>query len=162
MRSQYVWPVVLFFPVLLFQTTILPLIAIKGIIPDLIIILLVYYSIMLGQMTGTILGFVYGFFFDVITGSLLGTTMLSLTITGFVAGYFSNENKRDIYFKNYIFVLIVALCAIINSLLNSFFVSVDLNTNMMRLLLNLGILPALYTSLLSTIVVVFYPKRNFD
>ncbi len=162
MRSQYVWPVVLFFPVLLFQTTILPLIAIKGIIPDLIIILLVYYSIMLGQMTGTILGFVYGFFFDVITGSLLGTTMLSLTITGFVAGYFSNENKRDIYFKNYIFVLIVALCAIINSLLNSFFVSVDLNTNMMRLLLNLGILPALYTALISTIVVVFYPKRNFD
>lgn len=162
MRSQYVWPVILFFPVLLFQTTILPLIAIKGIIPDLIIILLVYYSIMLGQMTGTILGFIYGFFFDVITGSLLGTSILSLTITGFVAGYFSNENKRDIYFKNYIFVLIVAMCAIINSLLNSFFVSVDLNSNMMSLLLNLGILPALYTSLISTIVIVFYPKRNFD
>ncbi len=162
MRSQYVWPVILFFPVLLFQTTILPLIAIKGIIPDLIIILLVYYSIMLGQMTGTILGFVYGFFFDVITGSLLGTSILSLTIAGFVAGYFSNENKRDIYFKNYIFVLIVAMCAIINSLLNSFFVSVDLNTNMMSLLLNLGILPALYTSLISIIVIVFYPKRNFD
>jgi len=162
MRSQYIWSIIFFFPLLLFQTTILPIIAIKGIVPDLIVILLVFYSMRLGQLTGTVLGFVYGFFFDVITGSLLGTTMLSLTIAGFVAGYFSNENKRDLYFNNYTFVLIVAICSIINSGFNSFFASIDLNTNIMKLLLNQGILPSLYTALVSVLVVVFYPKRSFD
>ncbi len=162
MRSRYLWSIIFFFLLLLFQTTILPIIAIKGVVPDLILILLVFYSMQLGQLSGTVLGFVYGFFFDVITGSLLGTTMLSLTIVGFVAGYFSNENKRDLYFNNYLFVLIVAMCSIINSAFNSFFASIDLNTSVVRLLLNQGIFPTLYTALISVLVVVFYPKRSFD
>jgi rod shape-determining protein MreD len=162
MRSEYLWSIILFFPILLIQTTILPIIAIHGIVPDLILILLVFYSMRLGQLYGTVLGFLYGFLFDMITGSLLGSTMISLTVAGFIAGYFSNENKRDYYFKNYIFVMIAFMCSSINSVLNSFFSSVDLNTNLIHLLLNQGFLPALYTSLISFLVVFFYPKRSFE
>ncbi|MHB1685788.1 MAG: rod shape-determining protein MreD [Ignavibacteriaceae bacterium] len=162
MRSEHLWSIILFFPVLLIQTTVLPIIAVNGIVPDLIIILLVFYSMRLGQLYGTVLGFVYGFLFDLITGSLLGSTMLSLTIAGFIAGYFSNENKQDIYFKNYIFVLIIVMCSVVDSVLNSFFSSLDLNTNMIHLLLNQGLLPALYTAVISILVVIFYPKRSFD
>ena len=64
---------------------------------------------------------VFGFLFDLITGSLLGSSVISKTITGFTAGYFSNENKRDFYLSSYAFPLIVLLCGIIDSFIFSFF-----------------------------------------
>ncbi len=105
MRTGYIISLVLFFPLLVVQTTIIPLVEINGIVPDLIMILLVYYAIKYGQIYGTVLGFVYGFFFDLITGSLFGSVMFSKTLTGFIAGYFSNENKRDYYLKFVYFLI---------------------------------------------------------
>ncbi len=162
MRSEYIWSILLFFPVLIIQTTFVPLISINGVAPDLIIILLVFYSMRSGQIYGTVLGFIYGFLFDLITGSLLGSTMISKTLAGFIAGYFSNENKREIYFKSYIFVLIILLCSIVDFVINSFFSSVDLNTSLFRLIFEQGILPGIYTSALSIFVIMFYPKRSIS
>ena len=103
MKIDYLVAILLFFPLLIIQTTIVPLIAINGVIPDLIIILLAFYALKMGQLHGTILGFIYGLLFDLITGGLLGSSMLSKTVTGFVIGYFYNENKKDIYLKSFIF-----------------------------------------------------------
>jgi len=160
MRSEYIWSVVLFFPLLIIQTTVVPFISINGITPDLILIMLVFYTVRNGQVYGTILGFVYGFLFDLITGSLLGSAMLSKTIAGFIAGYFSNENKREIYFKTHIFVLIVFLCSVVDLIINSFFSSIDLNTSIVLLLFEQGVLPGIYTALLSALIILFYPKRS--
>jgi len=160
MRSEYIWSIVLFFPILIIQTTVIPFISINGITPDLIIIMLVFYSMRNGQVYGTVLGFFYGFLFDLITGSLLGSTMLSKTIAGFIAGYYSNENKREIYFKTYIFVLIVLLCSVIDLTINSFFSSLELNTSIVLLLFEQGVLPGIYTAVISAFVILFYPKRS--
>jgi rod shape-determining protein MreD len=160
MRSEYILSLLFFFPLLIIQTTIIPFVSIGGVTPDLILILLVFYSMRNGQIYGTVLGSVYGFLFDMITGSLLGSTMLSKTLAGFVAGYFSNENKRENYFKSYFFILIVLLCAVVDLMVNSFFSSMNLNTNLVRLFFEQALLPGIYTSVLSTFVVMFYPKRN--
>ena len=162
MRSEYIYSILLFFPVLVIQTTIIPLVAINGVVPDLIIILLVFYTLRNGQIYGTVLGFIYGFLFDLITGSLLGSTMISKTLAGFIAGYFSNENKRENYFKSYFFILIVLLCSVTDLVINSFFSSVDLNTNLFRLIFEQGILPGVYTSALSIFIILFYPKRSLN
>ncbi len=162
MRSDYILSILLFFPVLVIQTTIMPLISINGIVPDLILILLVFYSMKRGQLYGTALGFVYGFLFDLITGSLLGSTMLSKTLAGFVAGYFSNENKRELYFKSYSFALIVLMCSVIDSVVKSFFTTIDLNTSLFNLLFQQGMLPGIYTAVLSIFVIMFYPKRSLS
>ncbi len=162
MRSEYIWSILLFFPLLIIQTTVIPFISINGVVPDLILILLVFYSMRSGQLYGTVLGFIYGFLFDLITGSLLGSTMISKTLAGFIAGYFSNENKRENYFKSYFFVLIVLLCSVVDLVINSFFSSVDLNTNLFRLIFEQGILPGVYTSALSVFVILFYPKRSIN
>ena len=140
----------------------MPLISINGIVPDLILILLVFYSMKRGQLYGTALGFVYGFLFDLITGSLLGSTMLSKTLAGFVAGYFSNENKRELYFKSYSFALIVLMCSVIDSVVKSFFTTIDLNTSLFNLLFQQGMLPGIYTAVLSIFVIMFYPKRSLS
>jgi rod shape-determining protein MreD len=160
MRSEYFIPLILFFPLLLLQTTFIPLISINGIIPDLILILLVFYTIKTGQIYGTVLGFILGFFFDLITGSLLGSAMIAKTAAGFTAGYFSNENKQDIYLKTYAFSLIVLLCAIIDSMIYSFFSSVDIKANILLVLFEQGLFPGLYTALISVAVIIFQPKRS--
>jgi rod shape-determining protein MreD len=162
MRTEYIYSLVLFFPLLVIQTTVIPLIAIRGVIPDLILILLVFYTLRHGQVYGTVLGFVYGFLFDLITGSLLGSTMLSKTIAGFTAGYFHNENKQEMYIKSFIFSLIIMLCSIVDSVINSLFTSIDFNTNILILLFEQGFFPALYTALFSIIVIVFYPRSRFN
>jgi rod shape-determining protein MreD len=161
MRSEYIYPILVFFPVLIIQTTIIPLVSINGVVPDLVIILLVFYTLRNGQIYGTVLGFIYGLFFDLITGSLLGSAMLAKTLAGFIAGYFANENKIEIYFKSYNFALIVLLCSVINSVINAFFSSIELNSNLLIMVFQLGLLPGLYTAVVSLISIVFYPRRNF-
>ena len=162
MRSDYTLSIVLFFPLLIIQTTVIPLISVNGIVPDIIIILLVFYSMRIGQLYGPILGFIYGFLFDLITGSLLGSTMLSYTLAGFIAGYFSNENKREIYFKSYTFAMIIFLCTIIESVVKAFFTTIDINASLINLLFRQGMLPAIYTAALSIFVIMFYPKRSLS
>lgn len=161
MKTQYIFPLLLFIPLLILQTTIIPLFALFNSIPDLILILLVFYAISYGQIYGTVLGFVFGFLFDLITGSLLGSAMLSKTLAGFIAGYFSNENKRDIYLSSFIFSFIVLLCSVVESIVYSFFSTAELQRNFLLLFFEQGFLPGLYTAVISMIVVIFMPGRRF-
>jgi rod shape-determining protein MreD len=160
MRSDIILPIFLFFIILVIQTTIVNLISINGIVPDLILILLVFYSIKNNQIYGMVLGFIFGLLFDLITGSLLGSSIISKTICGFTAGYFSNENKRELYLNSYAFPLIVLLCGIIDSFVYSFFSTSNLNSTFLFLMLQQGILPGVYTSGISLIVLFFRPKRS--
>lgn len=156
----YIVSIILFFPLLIVQSTIVPLISISGVIPDLILIMLVYFTLRLGQMHGTILGFVYGFLLDLITGNIFGSAMIAKTISGFTAGYFYNENKLDIYFKSIVFSLIVLLAATIDSFIFSFFSSVELEKSIMLRFFEQGMFPGFYTAVISLILVMFHPRRN--
>jgi len=115
-----------------------------------------------GQLYGTVLGFIYGFLFDIITGNLIGSTMLSKTLAGFIAGYFSNENKRELYFRSYSFALIVLLCSVSDKVVNAFFTTVDINASLINILFKQGMLPGIYTAILSIFVIMFYPKRSLS
>ena len=159
-KPAYIISILLFFPLLLVQTTVIPLIAIENVIPDLIIIILVYYAISQGQIYGTVLGFIYGFLFDIITGSLLGSTMIAKTIAGFTSGYFSSENKRDQYLISYNFSLIVLMASLIESTISAFFSSVSFNTNIFILFIQYALFPALYTTTIALMGMIFYPKRR--
>lgn len=159
-KPQYIISLLLFFPVLLIQITVVPLLSISGVIPDMIIILLVYYSITQGQIYGSVLGFIYGFLFDIITGGLIGSTMFSKTLAGFVAGYFSSENKIDNYLLAYNFSLIVLLCSFVDSTINIFFSSMDFNSSLFVLFLEHSLFPAIYTAAIALMIMIFYPKRR--
>ncbi|HSL89601.1 MAG TPA: rod shape-determining protein MreD [Ignavibacteriaceae bacterium] len=160
MRLQFILAVLFFFPVLLVQTTIIPLISIGNITPNIIIILLVFYTIKNGQIFGTLLGFVFGFLFDLITGSILGSSMIAKTIAGFSAGYFSSETKRAIYLKPANFSLIVFLSSLFYSIIYSLFSTLDFTTTVLNLLFEHALLPALFTAVISLFLIFFYPKRK--
>jgi len=159
MKWKYIFPFIIFFFVYLVQITVVPFIRLAGVIPDLILILLVYYSISRGQLYGTVLGAGYGLLIDLISGNLLGLSMLSKTIAGFVAGYFTGESKKDTNVSTYNFSLIVLLCSIIDTIVFTFFSTFDLQTNILSILFEQALLPSLYTAVVS-ILFIFYPFRR--
>ncbi|MDP2301573.1 MAG: rod shape-determining protein MreD [Ignavibacteria bacterium] len=161
MKFEQIKPLIFFFPILLLQIFFVPLISIEGIAPDLILMLLVFYTLKNGQFYGTIFGFVCGLFFDFISGGILGSMMFSKTLSGFIAGYFFNENKTDLHFKSFSYPMIVLLITIIDSITISLITSFDINTNIITLFFYQGLLPGLYTSALCFFVTFFYPKRSY-
>ena len=111
---------------------------------------------------GTITGASYGLLFDLISGNLVGSHMLSKTVAGFVAGYFSGETRREKYLYTYSFTLVVLLSALADAMIFSFFSVIDFNTNFLMALFNHALLPSIYTSIVSILVVVIPYKRAFD
>jgi rod shape-determining protein MreD len=161
MKFEQIKPLILFFPILLVQIFFIPLISIEGIAPDLILMLLVFYTLKNGQLYGTILGFIFGLFFDFISGGIIGSMMFSKTLSGFLAGYFFNENKIDLHFNSFSYPLIVLLVSIIDSITISLVTSFDINTNIVTLFFYQGLLPGIYTSALCFFITFFYPKRSY-
>lgn len=153
-------PLIIFIPLLILQLTVIPIISIEGIAPDLSMILLVFYTLKRGRMWGLIAAAIFGFFYDMVSGNALGSTMFSQSIAIFVAGLFFKEQHSERYISNYKFSLILFLCAIINSVVFTFLANYDTGSSILAILLRQGILPAIYTSLIGGIVSVFYPKRG--
>lgn len=150
----------LFIPVLIFQMTVIPFLAFNGISPDLVLILLVFLTIRNNQIYGTITGFIFGGICDLAFGAILGSTMIAKTLSGFIAGYFSSENKRDSYLTPLNFSLIIFLVGIIDNSIFSFFSSFDLSENFISSLLTNTIISSVYTAIISIFIMIAIPKRR--
>ena len=162
MKLKYFKPLLIFFPVVLIQLTVIPLVSIQEVVPDLLLIAVVYLSISYGQVFGTVTGASYGLLLDLISGNLIGSNMLSKTVAGFIAGYFSSETRRDKYLYTYFFSIVVLLTALVDAIIFSFFSVIDFNTNILLVLFNHALLPSIYSSLVSILVVIVPFKRNFE
>ena len=162
MKLKYFIPLLVFIPVVLVQLTVIPFVSIQGVVPNLLLIAVVYFSILYGQTFGTVTGATYGLLFDLISGNLVGSNMLSLTVAGFIAGYFSGETRQDKYLYTYSFTLVVLIGALVNAMIFSFFAVMDFNTNFLQALFNHALLPSIYTSIVSILVVVVPYKRAFQ
>ena len=162
MKLKYFIPLFIFFPVVIIQLTIIPFISIQGVVPDLLLIAVVYLSISYGQIFGTITGASYGLLYDLISGNLVGSTMLSKTVAGFIAGYFSSETRREKYLYTYSFSIVVLITGLIDAIIFAFFSVIDFNTNIFLVLFNHALMPSIYTSLVSILVVIVPYRRNFE
>ncbi len=77
MKLKYFVPLFVFIPVVLVQLTVIPFISIQGVVPNLVLIAVVYFSISNGQIFGTVTGASYGLLYDLISGNLVGSNMPS-------------------------------------------------------------------------------------
>jgi len=159
MRSEYIVALLIFIPLVIIHLLVFPFIAFNETVPDLVIILIVFYTLKLGQLHGTILGAVLGLLFDMITGGIIGSAMFAKALSGFFAGYFYNENKVEQNLTSYKFLLIVFLIATINSIVYSFFTTSELNTNLISMFFNQGLIPGFYTSVLALPLIIFAPRK---
>jgi rod shape-determining protein MreD len=101
------------------QTTLVPQIAIGTIVPDLILIWIVYLGITRGHAPATIAGFFLGFLLDILSGPqrMLGLSSLAKSIAGFAAGYTFNENKTEQTLSGLISILILFGISLVHNLL---------------------------------------------
>lgn len=77
------------------QTTLLPLLNTRGVMPDLLLVLIVFSGFFFGSKKGGAIGFAVGFMEDILAGRYLGLTALSGLLTGYAVGYLEGEFYRD-------------------------------------------------------------------
>ena len=146
--------------IILFQLVLVPLISIRNIAPDIVLLFVTYISLREGQIAGTTAGFISGMIIDVFGDSIVGLSALSKTIAGFIAGYFFNPIKIDINIGSFRFPGIVMLSAVVNNLIFFFPEIVENHGGLNNLILKFIVASAIYTSLFSLVpMFVFSSKR---
>lgn len=142
------------------QVTIVPMVAIGSVIPNLVIILVVSFTLREGQFLGTIFGAFSGLVFDLISGGALGTAMFATTISAFIAGYFYNENKIEYNTESMLFLLIVFISASIRSFFYLLFTASEIKLTASHLILEQGVLPGVYTALIGLPLLLYNQKER--
>jgi rod shape-determining protein MreD len=103
------------------QSTLLHWVAIRGVIPDLGLIILVFVAIRRGSMTAQLSGFATGLIEDVLSLSPLGFHALIRTVVGFLYGLTVGSIFVDPILMPVLLTIIATLFkALISSLLVSF------------------------------------------
>jgi rod shape-determining protein MreD len=144
---------------LLIQTTFLPFIALSGYLPDLFILYLVYIALRRGQIEATVSGFITGLLQDIISTQFFGLTALSKTVTGFIAGYFFNENTAEQTLGSYRFVLLVTLCSVVHDLIYFIIFFQGSTGSILFSTIECTIGTTLYTSVISVIPMFFFSRK---
>ncbi len=104
-RHYLTWPL-LFVLCFILQTSFVPSIAVAGIKPDLLMLVLFFFAIRYGVMAGVLAGFLIGLLQDVYTPVLLGQNALTKTVVGACIGLFNEKVMRtDPFVKTIILFL---------------------------------------------------------
>jgi rod shape-determining protein MreD len=97
---------------LMIQATVMPLLAFQGVQPDLLLIVVVSSSLLLGKDQGVSIGFFSGLLQDLVGGNIFGLNTLSKLITGYLFGM----AERKVFKENILLpVLAMAIATICNS-----------------------------------------------
>lgn len=133
------------------QTTIVSFMSVLNIIPDLMLIWIVYIAVTQGQIPATVYGFGIGLVIDLLSGQFLGLLALSKTIAGFLSGYFYHENKIDITLSNYRFLIIVGIITLVHNIVYFVIFTRGSDVGLFTAIFRFGIFSMLYTTALSSI-----------
>lgn len=80
-----IWTAVLIITVIM-QSTIVPLLSIKGIHPDVLLLIVVSYALLSGKENGVGMGFFAGLLQDLVSGGIFGVGTISKLATGYMFG----------------------------------------------------------------------------
>ncbi len=157
--QSYIRSAVIVMGLLLLHTIFIPFISLSGYLPDLLLLYLVYLAVQRGQIEAMISGFIIGILQDIVTIKFFGLAALAKTITGFVAGYFFNENTTEQTLGSYRFVLLVGISSIVHDLVyfTIFFQGSEGSVLLSTLELTLGL--TLYTCVISLLPMFFFSRK---
>ena len=102
--------IITFIAIYLLQTIFFSHFTIAGIMPNILVILMLYIGLYTGRAMGVIYGIIYGIFLDIWIGKSLGLTSIALALIGLISGIFDKTLSKD----NRITVLLMGVaCTII-------------------------------------------------
>jgi rod shape-determining protein MreD len=102
------WPLLLMACFIL-QTSFIPSLAVFGAKPDLVMIILFFFSIRYGVMPGLFMGFLLGLTQDLYTPAILGQNALTKTLVGACIGLFNEKIMRTDPFVKTIILFVMFL-----------------------------------------------------
>ena len=141
------------------QTTVVPLFAVEGVMPDLLTIWLVFVALREGQTTATIAGFSSGLLLDFFSGDFLGIGALAKTCSGFVAGYFYDSFKTAETIGTYRFFFAMFFSSLLHNLLFFIIYLAGTDIPLLRILLQYGAGTTAYSTALSLIPMYWMTRK---
>ena len=96
--KKYKFFVLFFLGLFVLQLSFLPLIAIYGIVPDLLLLATVSFAFLRGSVWGGFIGFSLGWLEDLSVGSFFGLHAFTLTLIGLFFGRFSDRVFKEQFF----------------------------------------------------------------
>jgi len=136
---------------LVIQLTLVNSVTILGLKPDLIMVVVVVFSLMKGEKEGAISGFASGLLQDIFSTGLLGINALAKTVIGFICGIL----KEKIFHEHILFMIpvITFIASFIQSIIMSLLLrAFGIEYNLAWSLKQIALPEALYSSLLSPFV----------
>lgn len=94
MRRNFLWATLVILAALI-QTTWLDVITVRGVQPDLVLLLVVYFAILDGEERAMWTGALGGVFSDVATSTRLGHHVVCFVIVGYVLGQISHRLIKE-------------------------------------------------------------------
>ena len=160
MLKNLLKPILIFVPSAIIQLSLVPMISIGNIAPNLVFVLITYFTLKNGQVFGTLLGFILGFFFDLVSGGLIGAFMFSFTLSAFFTGYFYNENKIELNTGSFFYLIILSITGSINAFVYCVISNSNPDVNLFVLIFEEGLFPGLYTAFFGLPMIIFAPKKR--
>lgn len=77
------------------QSTLVPFLKIVNVHPDIVLIIIVAISVLLGYKMGTLFGFMAGLLLDISTGGAVGIYASIYTLIGFLSGLMEKKVFKD-------------------------------------------------------------------
>ena len=135
---------------LILQSTVLETVAIAGIKPDLVMLLVVLNGFLLGTREGAFLGFVGGIVEDLFFGSYIGLNALSKMAAGYLAG----AAGERLYRENIPIATIIAFFTSLAGLTVNYMLLLylDIHVSPFNALFRVALPGAAYTALLAPFV----------
>ncbi len=144
---------------ILLQTTVIELLSIESVTPDLLVVWIVYVAIKEGQIPATVTGFAIGLVLDLITGEFIGLSALTKTICGFTAGYFFNVNKTPQTLGSYRFLVIVFIASLLHNIVYFTIYTMGSELAFTEIMLRYGATSTLYTLAFSLLPMLVFARQ---
>ena len=144
--------VITFIVIYFLQTNFFSHFTIAGVMPNMLVILMLYIGLYAGRTMGVIYGIIYGIFLDIWVGKNLGLTSIALALIGLIGGIFDKTLSKD----NRITVLLMgAVCTIIYEVVLYFMQYMMLGINVEILnFIKILVIEVIYNILL---IIILYP-----
>ncbi len=143
---QFILYLLLLGVIIIVQSTVLDSVTIAGVKPDLVMLIVVLNSFLLGTRTGAFLGFTGGIVEDLFLGNYIGLNALAKM----AAGYFAGAAGQRLYRENILIAAIVTFFASLAGFTVNYLLLLylDITIAPLRALFNVALPVAAYTALL--------------